>query len=207
MPASFHVGPIRPHPNCAVWTGAPNFSAPFNCKARAKCSNSSSLGVACNSGPLWSHSSEKGGLDGLAGQEVGGLDCFRGVLRSAAIARGLWVLIVAFGLRLLLYSPKYALETNQVLDLKVETAKQRIRIVATRGMGYNNMWDWSTKTMLCIDIASPLSHACMLRIHRAYGRKWLNLKTMPNEKIVKQPIKNQIPHIENRWNIIFYVLK
>ena len=75
------------------------------------------------------------------------------------------MLIVAFGLRLLLYLPKYALEINPELDLKVETAKQRIRIVATRRMRYNNMWDCSTKTVLCIDIASPLSRACMLRIH------------------------------------------
>ena len=77
------------------------------------------------------------------------------------------MLIVAFGLRLLLYSPKYALEINQELDLKVERAKQRIRIVATRRMGYNNMWDCSTKTVLCIEIASPLSRACMLQNHRA----------------------------------------
>ena len=34
------------------------------------------------------------------------------------------LLITAFGLRLLLYSPKYVSEINQELDLKVETAKQ-----------------------------------------------------------------------------------
>ena len=75
------------------------------------------------------------------------------------------MLIAPFGLRLLLYSPKYVSEINQELDLKVETAKQQIRIVTTRGMTYNNMWDCSTKTVLCIDIVSPLSRACMLRNH------------------------------------------
>ena len=72
---------------------------------------------------------------------------------------------MAFGLRLLLYSLKYVSEINQELDLKVETAKQRIRIVTTRKMRYNNIRDCNTKTVLCIDIASPLSRACMLRNH------------------------------------------
>ena len=48
---------------------------------------------------------------------------------------------VALGLRLLLHSPKCVSEMNQELDLKVETAKQQIRIVAIRRMRYSNMWD------------------------------------------------------------------
>ena len=74
--------------------------------------------------------------------------------------------MIAFGLRLLLYSPKYVSQINQELDLKVGTAKQLIRIVTTRRMRYNNMWDCSTKTVLRIEIVSPLLRACMLRNHR-----------------------------------------
>ena len=60
------------------------------------------------------------------------------------------MLIAAFGLRLELYSPKFVSEINQELDLKLETAKQQIRIVTTRRMGYSNIWYCTTKTVLCI---------------------------------------------------------
>ena len=86
--------------------------------------------------------------------------------KIGTLTYGAQMLIVAFGLRLLLYSPKYVSEINQELDLKVETAKQRIMIVVTRRMSYNKMWDGSTKTVLRIVIASPLSRACMLQNHR-----------------------------------------
>ena len=56
-------------------------------------------------------------------------------------------------------------------------------------------------------IVSPLSRACMIWNHSTQGRKWLNLEAMPNEKIVRQMNRNQIPNIKNGWNIIIHLAK
>ena len=80
------------------------------------------------------------------------------------------VLIVAFVLRLLLYSPKKVSEINQELHLKVGTAKQGTRIVTTRGMRYNNMWDCSTTTVMCYAFVLLDLWVCMHQYHRIHLR-------------------------------------